>query len=72
MDDTRTEAAAIVRAVIKNTDPVVRLRRALAHSEAMRDLAVARLRAKYPNRSTLELVEYLLGTRLTRDDPRQA
>ena len=71
-DDTTTEAAAVVRAAIKRTEPVVRLRQALAHSETMRDIALARLRNKYPNRSTLELVETLLGTRLIRDEPPRA
>jgi hypothetical protein len=68
MRDTTPEAASVVRSAIKRTDPVVRLREALAHSEAMRDLALARLRAKHPHSSTLELVELLTGTRLIRDD----
>jgi hypothetical protein len=36
----------------------------MSHSEAMRTLALARLRTAFPERSTLELVEVLLGQRL--------
>jgi hypothetical protein len=68
MRDTSTEAIAVVRATIRAIDPVDRLRAALAHSEAMRDLALARLRVRYPNRSTLELVELLLGQPLISKD----
>lgn len=71
MHDTTREAASVVRAAIRRTDPAVRLREVLAHSEAMRDLALARLRARHPDRSTLELVELLLGEPLIRrDQPR--
>jgi hypothetical protein len=65
MRDTRNDAAAAVRAAIKQVAPIDRLREALVHSERMRELSVARLRARYPERSTLELVELLLGERLT-------
>jgi hypothetical protein len=65
MRDTRNDAAAAVRAAIKQVAPIDRLREALVHSERMRELSVARLRARYPDRSTLELVELLLGERLT-------
>ena len=68
MRDTTDEAAAVADAAIKRMNPVDRLRQSLAHSEAVRDLAIARLRAKQPDRSTLELVELLLGERLVRDD----
>ena len=68
MRDTSTEAIAVVRATIRAVDPVDRLRKALAHSEAMRDLALARMRVRYPNRSTLELVELLLGQPLISKD----
>ena len=61
MLDTAAEAAQAVRDAIRREDPVVRMRRALAHSESMRDLALARLRARYPDRPTLALVELLLG-----------
>jgi DNA-binding transcriptional regulator WhiA len=65
MHDTSNDAAAAVRAAIKQVAPIDRLREALVHSERMRELSVARLRARYPDRSTLELVELLLGERLT-------
>ena len=68
MRDTSTEAIAVVQATIRAIDPVDRLHAALAHSEAMRDLALARMRVRYPNRSTLELVELLLGQPLIRKD----
>ncbi len=61
MKDTTAHAAEIVRARIRQTDPVVRMRQALAHSDAMRALALARLRARYPDHTTLALVEMLLG-----------
>lgn len=64
MDDTTAQAAAAARAGIRQTAPVVRMRQALAHSEAMRELALSRLRARYPERTTLALVEMLLGQRL--------
>lgn len=64
MDDTTAQAAAAARAGIRQTAPAVRMRQALAHSEAMRELALSRLRARYPERTTLALVEMLLGQRL--------
>lgn len=69
MRDTTKEAAAVADAAIKRMDPVDRLRQALAHSEAIRDVAIARLRAAHPDRSTLQLVELLLGERFVRDEP---
>ena len=68
MRDTTKEASRVADAAIKKMDPVDRLRQSLAHSEAMRGLAIERLQAKYPGRSTLELVELLLGERLVRED----
>jgi hypothetical protein len=68
MRDTTNEAAAVADAAIKSMDPVDRLRQSLAHSEAMRDVALMRLRAKHPGVSTLRLVEFLIGERLVRDD----
>ena len=68
MRDTTKEAAVVADAAIKRMNPVDRLRQSLAHSEAMRDIALARLRAKHPDRSTLQLVELLLGERLVRED----
>ena len=64
MHDTAADAALVARDAILRVDPAERLRRALAHSEAMRELALTRLRARHPERGTLELVEMLLGERL--------
>jgi len=64
MNDTDPEAAAVVKAAILRRDPVERMRQAFAQSEAMRELALSRLRVRYPDRSTIELVELLLGARL--------
>jgi len=64
MEDTTEQAAAVVRDGIRRTDPVVRMRDALAHSDTMRALALAQLRARYPDRSTLALVEMLLDQNL--------
>ncbi len=66
MTDTSPDAAAVAREAILRTPPVDRLRRALADSETMRELALSRLRLRYPERSTLELVEVLLGEPVTR------
>jgi hypothetical protein len=44
-----------------------RLRQALAWSETVRAVALARLRAMHPGRTDLELVELMTGARLTPD-----
>jgi hypothetical protein len=64
MHDTSEAAADVVRAAIRRTAPGERVRQMLAHSETMRALALARLRERHPDRSTLELVELLLGEQL--------
>jgi hypothetical protein len=64
MRDTSPDAERAVREAIRRTDPIDRMRRDLAHSEMMRDLALSRLRARHPAMSTLALVEMLLGERL--------
>ena len=64
MNDSTVEADAVARAAIRRIAPVERLRQAFIHSEQMRDLALARLRTRYPGHSTLELVELLLGEQL--------
>ena len=70
MHDTAPEAARIARDALRRTDPVDRMRRALAHSETMRALAhsetmralaLARLRVRHPGLPTVALVELLLG-----------
>jgi hypothetical protein len=69
MDDTTAQAAEALRDGIRKTAPVVRMRQALAHSEAMRELALTRLRAQHPERTTLALVEMLLGQRFIVSQP---
>ena len=70
MHDTSPEAAAVVRAAILRRSPAVRLQQVLELSEQVRELSLAGLRKKYPERSTLELVELMLGTQLIPPDRR--
>ncbi|MGQ0646225.1 MAG: hypothetical protein ACT4P7_01570 [Gemmatimonadaceae bacterium] len=69
MKDSSAEADAIVRGAIRRRDPVDRMMDALAHSETMRQLAMSRLRSRFPELTTIELVEKLVGERLTRTAP---
>ena len=64
MRDTSQEADAVRLAAIRRTDPVERMRQALAWSDSMRALAVAHLRQRHPSWSELEAVEHLLGQTL--------
>ncbi len=64
VSDTRPEAEALVRAAVQRQDPSARVKAALELSEAMRELALSRLRQLHPEKSTLELVELLLGYEL--------
>lgn len=64
MRDTTPEAQEAVRIATLCRAPIQRMRDALAFSEAMRELSLARLRARFPDRSTLELVEILLDQQL--------
>jgi hypothetical protein len=68
MRDTSPHAERAVREAVRRTDPIDRMRRALAHSEMMRDLALSRLRARHRGMPTLALVEMLLGERLVPED----
>lgn len=68
MNDTSPEAEAIALDVIRRMDPVDRMLQALNHSEAMRELALNRLREVHPEKTTLELVEILLGEVLIPDE----
>jgi hypothetical protein len=68
MQDTSPDAARAVREVVRRSHPIDRMRRALAHSEMTRDLALSRLRARHPELSTLTLVEMLLVQRLLPTD----
>ena len=70
MHNTSPEAAAAVRAAILRRSPAERLQQALELSEQVRELSLTALRAKYPERSTLELVEMMLGTQLIPPDRR--
>ena len=64
MNDTRPEAAAVVRSAIQQTPPAERIRQMLDMSEKVRALSLVGLRARYPELSTLQLVERLLGQTL--------
>jgi hypothetical protein len=64
MRDTSPDAEQVMLDAIRRTAPVERMRRAFALSESMRELALARLRSRHPERSDLELVELLLGESL--------
>jgi hypothetical protein len=72
MQDTSADAALVMRDAIRRIAPAERMRRALDYSETMRALALAGLRARHPERTTLELVEMLLGARLIADERRRA
>lgn len=64
MSDTRPEAAAVICSAIAKTPPAERIRQMLDMSEQVRALSLLGLRARYPERSTLQLVELLLGETL--------
>jgi hypothetical protein len=64
MNDTRPEAAAVVREAIRRTPPVERMRQVLELSEQIRTLSLETLRRRHPNLSTLQLVELLSGQTL--------
>jgi hypothetical protein len=64
MRDTSPDAERIVLQARRRMPPVERMRQALEWSESARALALGRLRARYPEKSTLELVENMLGQQL--------
>jgi hypothetical protein len=72
MRDTTPAAQEIRLAAIRRMAPAERLRQAFALSESVRNVALARLRATYPARSDLELVEILLGRQLVPPNSRPA
>lgn len=72
MDDTRPEAAAIVRSAILNTAPAERIRQVLEMSEQLRALSLVGLRIRYPGHSILQLVELLSGETLIPVRPRRS
>jgi hypothetical protein len=71
MNDTRPEAAAVVREAIRRTPPVERMRQVLELSEQIRTLSLETLRRRHPNLSTLQLVELLSGETLLPTDARE-
>ena len=64
MNDTKPEAAAVVRDAIRRTSPAERVRQVLELSEEMRALSLTTLRRRHPDFSTLQLVELLTGETL--------
>lgn len=50
-----------VREAVLRQSPVGRLRATLAPSESMREIALTGLWVRFPDRSTIELVEMLVG-----------
>ena len=59
--DTSPLADQARLAAIRRLDPVERLRQAFELSEAMRELALTRLRAEHPGYPERELVERWMG-----------
>lgn len=64
MRDTSPGAESIVLEARRRMSPAERMQQALDWSESARTLALDRLRANAPEKSTLELVEILLGEEL--------
>ena len=71
VNDTRPEAAAVVREATANTSPAERIRQVLELSEQVRALSLISLRARFPEQSTLQLVELLVGETLIPVTPRR-
>jgi len=59
--DTTPEAAALVLRAIRQQSPAQRVAAALALSESVRAISLAALRARFPDRTTLELVALITG-----------
>lgn len=64
MDDTASLELSRIRDAVLHQPPVERLHAMLALSESMRAIGLAGLRARYPDRSTIELVELMAGESL--------
>ncbi len=64
MRDTSPEADAVARAAIRRRPPVERMREALELSDALRALALRRLRREHPADSPIALAERLTGESL--------
>lgn len=61
LSDTSLAAEQVVLDAIRRTNPVQRMRQALALSESMRAVALDRLRTRHPDRTLLQLVALMLG-----------
>ena len=62
--DTTPAAERVRVAAIRAMSPSARLRQAFDWSESVRRLALSSLRKQHPDRSDIELVELIAGTRL--------
>ncbi|MFN8669630.1 MAG: hypothetical protein U0164_20750 [Gemmatimonadaceae bacterium] len=61
MDDTRPEAAALLRAIIARQSPAERLAAGMRMSEEVRAIALASMRKRHPDEPLLTLIERLTG-----------
>ena len=68
MLDTSSEAAQVHLAIVSALDGNARLRQAFELSETTRALAMARLRATFPDASERRLVELLLQERVPKQE----
>lgn len=64
MGDTTLAAEEVRLAAVRRLEPAERLRQAFELSEAVRRLALAGLRERHPERTDVELIEMLVGSRL--------
>lgn len=62
--DTSPDAEVLIRDAIRRQSPAQRVDAALALSESVRAISLAVLRARFPERSTLELVAMITGESL--------
>jgi hypothetical protein len=69
MRDTSPAAEQLRIAAIRRLSPIDRLQQAFELSEAMRELALVRLRAAHPGQPEPELVERLIGRSLVPGRP---
>jgi len=68
VSDTRAEAARVQLAAIRARSPEARLRDAIELSEMVHGAAIAKLRARFPESTMLELVVKLHGGSLVDGD----
>lgn len=64
MRDTSDSMLALQLAAIRRSSAAERLTHVFQLSELTRQLALSQLRIRYPDRTTVELVELMLGQRL--------